>query len=115
MKKRFDVVIGLVLFTIMCGLVFNLILSVKAELAVTQESNEYYSTIDTREVSGIVDTVDIKNNLPCVFIVTSDGNRWAFIADGYAQGDSIMCKFDTCGTANIEDDILLAVNGIEIN
>lgn len=113
MKKRTVLIVGLTL-AVFSFLIAGLKKSIADEIAITNEIAESRTEVDTREVSGIVETIDIKNNLPCVFIVTSDGNRWAFIADGYAQGDFIMCKFDTCNTASVKDDILLAINGMEI-
>ena len=114
MKKRTILIVGLIL-VVLSFLIAGLKKSIADEIAITNEIAESRTEVDTREVSGIVETIDVKNNLPCVFIVTNDGNRWAFIANGYTQGDSVMCKFDTCGTADIKDDILLAVNGMEIN
>jgi len=114
MKKRTILIISLI-FAIFSFLIAELKKSITDEIAITNEITESRTEVKTREISGIIEAIDIKNNFPCVFIITGDGNRWAFIAEGYTQGDSVMCKFDTCNTTNIEDDILLAVNGIEIN
>lgn len=58
-------------------------------------------SMDTRSAWGIVAINDE--------VITDDGHVWGITTDGFKPGERVVVKFNSKGTSQAEDDIILSI------
>ena len=69
------------------------------------------ATLTRTDTANVVSTYETDNNVVSV-IETSDGNIWE-IGDELSAGKTYTVTFDTNGTPNVNDDLVISVKECE--